>query len=190
MERKLYELVITEDEQSGVDFVALVDRPAIEHNWHAFKSPEQFKVVSEERRIVMGPLMVPNQPIFRKDKGEPYYVVFSEDTIQKIAKRFMRKGFTANVNQMHNARMVADKCYMIESFMVDETRGIHTPDKFATMPNGTWFGTYAIENDKIWQKVKSGEFQGFSVEGIFEEIALASIEEKMIEELIEALTYN
>jgi hypothetical protein len=34
----LYELLINEDEETGVDFIALVDSPAIEYDWVAFKS--------------------------------------------------------------------------------------------------------------------------------------------------------
>ena len=33
--------------------------------------------------------------------------------------------------------------------------------------NGSWFGSYAIDNDDVWQKVKDGTFNGFSVEGYF-----------------------
>lgn len=187
MDLPLYELTITENEDTGVDFVALVDVPAIERKWMAFRESVQFRIADEDRRIVMGPLMVANQPIVRVEGNQKYYVVFSAPTIEKIVKRFFKKGFTSNVNQMHNARMVADKCFMIESFIIDSTRGIHTPDNFATLPDGSWFGTYQIDNEDIWGKVKAGKFQGFSVEGIFEEVAIMDIDEQVAEELKEAL---
>ena len=191
VELPIYELTISEDEQTGVDYVAFVDYPAIERNWMAFNKPYQFKVQDEEKRVVMGPLMVANQPIVRVDgAGQKYYVVFSADTISKIVKRFFKKGFTANVNQMHNSRMIADKCYMIESFIIDTKRGIHTPDNFGTLPDGSWFGSYQIDNEKIWEKVKAGEFNGFSVEGMFEEMALMDVEENLVDELMEALINN
>ena len=37
---KTFELVINEDSKSGVDYIALVDEPAIESNWEAFKKEE------------------------------------------------------------------------------------------------------------------------------------------------------
>lgn len=191
VELPIYELTISEDEQTGVDYVALVDHPAIERNWMAFNKDYQFKIQDEEKRIVSGPLMVAGQPIVRVDgAGQKYYVVFTADTISKIVKRFFKNGFTANVNQMHNSRMVADKCYMIESFIIDTKRGIHTPDFFAELPNGSWFGSYQIDNQAIWDKVKKGEFKGFSVEGIFEEVAIMDLDEQVIEELKEALINN
>ena len=188
MEVPVFELIITDDELTGVDYVALVDDPAIERNWMAFSKPFQFKVQDEEKRIVSGPLMVANQPIIRMDgMGQQYYVVFKPTTIREIVKRFFKKGFTANVNQMHNSKMVADKCYMIESFIIDSNRGINAPKGFATLTDGSWFGTYQIDNEAIWDKVKSGEFRGFSVEGMFEEMALMDMEERFLEELKDAL---
>ena len=38
---KTYELVIDEKQESGVDFIALVDRPAIESDWVAFNEDKQ-----------------------------------------------------------------------------------------------------------------------------------------------------
>lgn len=183
----LVEFVINDDDESGVDYVALVDRPAIERNWMAFAEPFQFKVVSEEKRMVMGPLMVANQPIYRNDGGKEYYCIFSAETIGKIVRKFMRNGFLGNVNQMHNERAIAKDCYMIESFMIDPERGLHTPEGFATLPSGSWFGSYQIDNDEIWAKVKEGKFAGFSVEGMFDERQLDSIDMAVAEALIQEL---
>ena len=54
-DRKLpiYTLVLKDDaEDSGVNYVALVDEPAIEQNWFAFAKEQQFKfaVMDEERK--------------------------------------------------------------------------------------------------------------------------------------------
>jgi len=38
----VYKLVIDDSDELGVEFVALVDQPAIETNWHAFKD-QQFE---------------------------------------------------------------------------------------------------------------------------------------------------
>ena len=35
------------------------------------------------------------------------------------------------------------------------------------LPNGTWFVKMKIENDDLWQKIKSGELKGLSIEGYF-----------------------
>ena len=38
---------------------------------------------------------------------------------------------------------------------------------FEDAPDGSAFASYFVDNEDVWQKVKSGEFKGFSVEGLF-----------------------
>ena len=88
MELPLFELMISEDmnDDAEVNYVALVDRPAIQKNWNAFKDKVNFEIVSEDKRIISGPLMLADTPIFRSDSTHgDYYVTFSKDTILKIA---------------------------------------------------------------------------------------------------------
>ena len=35
------------------------------------------------------------------------------------------------------------------------------------LPNGTWFVKMKIENEELWNKIKSGELKGLSIEGYF-----------------------
>ncbi len=79
----VYSLVVNDDEGTGVDFVALVNAPAIERNFHAFNNRMKF-TSNEEKRLVTGPLMIPDSMIFRRDEkfGE-YYVTYTAETIKK-----------------------------------------------------------------------------------------------------------
>lgn len=172
MEKKTlphYIMEISDEEVgSGVNAVALVDAPAIIQGFHTFTSQGQKFQTNEDRRLVMGPLMIADLPIYRNDKKGEYYVTFPAKTIERIAKKFMRNAYTNNVNLMHIPALKADGVYMLESFMIDSTRGLKTPDGFDTLTDGSWFGTYHVDNDTIWEQVKSGEFRGFSVEGYFD----------------------
>ena len=68
-------LTIDDDHDTGLDFISLVDRPAIERNWMAFNKKQKF-ALNEEKRIVSGMAMVADYPIYRKDEDErEYYVV-------------------------------------------------------------------------------------------------------------------
>jgi hypothetical protein len=62
--------------------------------------------------------------------------------------------------------MIADGVYMFESFLIDKSR-MSNPKGFEDLPDGSWFGSYKVDNEDIWAKIKSGEFKGFSVEGDF-----------------------
>lgn len=56
---------------------------------------------------------------------------------------------------------------MFESYIIDRQRGITPPKGFEDIADGSWFGSFKVENDNIWQEVKAGTFKGFSVEGLF-----------------------
>lgn len=128
-----------------------------------------FQTTDKERRIVSGVLMLANTPIYRRDEqnGE-YNVIFTPDTIEKIVNKFFKQGNQASVNGMHNADFTIDGVYMFESFIIDKSRGIKAPEGFGDIPEGSWFGSFKVENQDIWDSyIKTGVFKGFSVEGMF-----------------------
>ena len=168
---ELLELIIDEEDESGVDYIALVDSPAIESNWMAFNKEDIkqiFQIQDEEKRIVSGYFMKADLPIIRlNDKNEKYYVVFRRETIEKIVNKFFKNGYNANVNLMHDNNLQAKGVYVIESLIIDSKRGTKAPEGFEDAPDGSWFGSMRVENDEVWQMAKDGTFKGFSVEGMF-----------------------
>lgn len=190
MELPIYELMINEDMQDDaeVSFIALVDKPAIQKNWNAFKENVKFQIVSEEKQIISGPLMLADVPIYRNDNtnGE-YYVVFSKDTIFKIAQKFFKKGYQANVNLMHDSNQQVEGVTMFESFISDKDRGILPMKGFEDAPDGSWFGSFKVDDDNVWQMIKEGKFKGFSVEGIFEYQKAKTKEAQLLDSIKEIL---
>ena len=164
----VYEMVINPDESSEVEvsFVALVDKPAIEKNFLAFNKALQF-AINEEKRIISGPAMIANQLIYRKDANGEYNVFFSPETIREIAIKFFKKDYQKNINLFHDPNLSLEGVTIFESFVSDAERGISPMKGFEDSPDGTWFISAKVENDEVWNKIKSGEVKGFSVEGIF-----------------------
>jgi hypothetical protein len=166
----IYELLIDEnpESESEVNFVALVDSPAIERNFLAFNentNPFAFAAVDDEQRIVFGPAMIPDMPIYRADENGEYQVVFSKDTIKSIALKFFEKGYQQNVNLMHDAGQQVEGVTFFVSALKDKVRGIEvmTDD----LPDGTWYLGAYVRPDEVWADIKAGKFKGFSVEGLF-----------------------
>lgn len=171
----IYTLTVSmEDETSGVDYVAFVDKPAIDNIGFGsglflkFAENEKycFKATDEEKQIVSGPLMIPDAPIYRKDSNGEYYVQFTAESIYNIVKKFFRNQNTSNVNQMHQPTATMEGVYMIESFIVDRSR-MTPPKGFESLPDGAWFGSYKVDNKEVWNQIKEGVFKGFSIEGAF-----------------------
>jgi len=170
MNLPIYLLEINEDLTDGseVDFVALVDKPAIERNFLRFKEDRlSFEIQDEERRIISGPIMLADTPIYRNDNGQEYFVSFPKDTIYKIVKKMFQKNYTGNVNLMHDPKKIVEGVTMFECWISDESRGVKPMKGFEDAPDGSAFASYFVDNDDVWSKVKSGEFKGFSVEGLF-----------------------
>ena len=127
-----------------------------------------FRAVDDEKRIVAGPLMVPNKFILRRDpNGDPYYVFFSKDTIKRIQERFNKSGYQNVTDEDHDGNIKSDNIlleqWIIESRVHDKARYYG----YDNLPQGTWFGVYKVNNDETWQKIKSGELRGFSIAGDF-----------------------
>jgi hypothetical protein len=196
MNLPIYDLIINNDEDNDaeVSFVALVDSPAIKKEFLAFSEQSElikFAIQSESEHIITGALMIPQQLIYRNSEqfGE-HYVKFSVETIKQIAIKFSKKGYQKNVNIMHEADMQVEGVTMFESFISDSKRGIKPMEAFKDLPDGTWFGSFYVENPKVWELVKSGEVKGFSVEGMFDYEAPQeplSKDEKQLAELREIL---
>lgn len=163
----LFDLVIDEEKNSGVTAVALVDRPAIMVNWIAFKEdkePVRFKIADEDRRILTGPIMIPNINIYRNDEFGEYYLRASVQTVEKMAIKFARNKNLDKINLMHDSKDVPKDVFLFETWLIDKKRGIHPPDGF-DVPYGTWMGSVYVDNDEVWKRVKAGEYFGFSMEG-------------------------
>ena len=127
----------------------------------------RFAIQNEEEKIISGPLMLADTPIYRSDANGEYYVFFSKDTIKKIAQKYFKKGNQSNVNLMHDNGQIVEGVTMFESWIVDKERGISSMVGFEDVKDGSWFGSFKVENEEVWQKIKSGEVKGFSVEGVF-----------------------
>ena len=182
----LINLTIDDNEETGVEFIALVDTPAIEREWMAFgKQTQRFQIKDKEKRVVSGAAMISNLPIYRVDEnGKPFYVKFDTATIEKIVHKFFKSQPSTAVNLMHED--LTSDVYIFESFIIDEHK--RTPEGFGKIPNGSWFVSMKIDNDEVWAKVKDGTFRGFSIEGIFIDQATANIDEQIINEVIKVLS--
>lgn len=166
----IYKMVIDPDkEESGVDYIALVDEPAIQVNWFAFEHQVQFKV-DKERKIIVTPAMIPNMPIYRRnEKMGEFRVIFEPDQIDIIQEKFMEQLYINNVNEMHDSKKILKGIVMKNSWVSDKSMGIPAPEMFSDLPDRTWYISYKFKDDDMWQKfVKDGEFKGVSVEGMFD----------------------
>ena len=187
MELPIYELRIQEDlaDDAEVSFVALVDKPAIQKDFLVFNEQKlAFAIQDDEQHIISGPLMLAEEPIIRNNaKYGQHFIKFSAETIKEIAIKFSKKGYQKNVNLMHDDNMQLDGLVMFESFIVDSKRGIKPMNGFEDVKDGSWFGSFYVENPDAWQLIKDGKVKGFSVEGMFDYVLPTKTPEQQLQEL-------
>ena len=124
-----------------------------------------------DQQIVAGPFMIPNKLIYRSDEDDDeYYVYFSDDTIKKIAYKYMQNKYTDSTNIEHLSALQLNDVFVVESWLVEDPKRdkslIYSGGE--EYPKGTWYGLMKVKNKGVWENyVKTGLVKGFSVEGFF-----------------------
>lgn len=153
----------------GIVAISLVDMPAVESNFVAFKEqkPQQLiQFASEEQHNILGCIMRADFPIYRVDANGEYYLTYSPKTIQEMALKTLADGAFKNISVMHNGELIQGVTLQ-EWFIKDTKKGI-SPAGFENINDGSLFAVYHIENEYLWEAIKKGIIQGFSLEGYFE----------------------
>tara|TARA_B100000242_G_scaffold291585_1_gene265187 strand:- start:881 stop:2452 length:1572 start_codon:yes stop_codon:yes gene_type:complete len=189
---KIVELVIDEyDELAGIEAISVVESPAIEEDFIALKKQEiKLAELDKEKRILLGPLLIPNKPIYRKNAEEEYYIYFSRETVRKASEGFLMKGnqSKSTLEHQHSIKGLT----LVESWIVEDEQYDKSRKYGLDVPVGTWMGAIKVNNDEVWNEyVKTGKVKGFSVEGYFADKAKKkkkdSLSEIESEEILEAV---
>ena len=151
-------------EEDGIKIISLVEFPAVERNFIQL-SKEVKLSLNDEKKELLGVVLIPDMPIYRRDKQGEYYITFSAESIRKIAIDFYRK-LNVNMADVEHNHNIENGITYFQSMIVDKDNGI-CPAAFKDLPNGTWIVGCKVENDKVWEAVKSGEVKGFSIDGYF-----------------------
>jgi hypothetical protein len=164
---EVIELIIDEEKlQSGIEAISVVEHPAIEENFVALSKEYKFEQVSNEKRLLVGPLLIPDKKIYRRDGNKEYYVFFSKDTIRKASELYLMRGYQNNATYEHKESV--DGLTLVESWIIDSKQNDKSNHFSMDLPEGTWMGAIKVNNDVLWEDyVKTGQVKGFSIEGYF-----------------------
>ena len=181
---KLFEMILDEEAiANGVDAISLVQQPAIEANFVALSKLEpvglKFATVNDEKRIIMGAVLIPNKPILRLDEqGEPFHIFFSEETINKASQLFLKRGYQNSATLEHSVKLqgvTVVESWMVESKEMDKSK-LHNLE----VEDGAWVVSMHIENSDVWSEyVKSGQVKGFSIEGWFNQTKVENKKQRL-----------
>jgi hypothetical protein len=165
---QIFELVIEDEETDGCFAISLVETPAIESNFVFFDKEEiQFAAINDDKRLLMGPILVPDKKILRMDGANtPYFVFFKPETIKRLSEMYLQNKYTDKATLEHDKKI--EGVSLVESWVVESREKDKSSLYGLNVPVGTWMGTFRVDNEDIWQNyVKTGDVKGFSIEGLF-----------------------
>ena len=194
---KMIELILDEDEAIGVEAISVVENPAIESDFIALNNQEiKLAEINKEKRLLMGALLIPQKPIYRRNGEEEYYIFFSKKTVARASQMYLQNGNQSQSTLEHDKQLKG--LTLVESWIVEDKAKDKTALYGLDVPVGTWMGSVKVENDEIWNEyILTKKCKGFSIEGYFadklerpnEELKEdLSAEEKVIEELKKLLS--
>lgn len=169
--QKVFEITLEDfDVVSGLFGNSLVQIPAHKSQWMTFNEMKPQFFANNDEQIITGVMIQADILIPRYDKKDGFFhVYFPAKTIKKLHEKFHADELNNTVNLEHNPHNKVEDIFMIESFLVDESKGIK-PNHLGHINDGSWIASYKINDKNLWKKIKSGEFNGFSVEGIFNHV--------------------
>jgi hypothetical protein len=164
----IIELILDEQEESiGIEAISVVENPAIEEDFVALNSElVELKEINKDKQILLGALLIPNKPIYRKSGDEEYYIYFSKETVEKASQMYLMKGNQNNSTLEHQYELSG--LSLVESWIVEDEVHDKSRKYGMNVPLGTWMGAVKVNNSEVWNDyVKTGKVKGFSIEGYF-----------------------
>ena len=147
---------------------------------------------NKEQQIVVGPFLIPDIKIYRRDDdGTEYFVVFTKEVIQLIVQKFNKSNNNKSINVDHTNTMAP--AYIMENWVIADSMYDKSKMFGYDLPVGTWFGSVKIEDEKFWnEQVKELDKYSFSVQGLMGEklMQFAIKADNSIDYLLSKLTIN
>jgi len=164
----IIELILDEENNEiGIEAISVVENPAIEEDFIALNSNIiELAEADKEKKLLVGALLIPNKPIYRKSGEEEYYIYFSKDTVRKASQMYLMNGNQSNATLEHEHDI--NGLTLVESWIVEDEVHDKTRKYGMNVPVGSWVGSVKVNNDEVWNDyVKTGKVKGFSIEGYF-----------------------
>lgn len=148
--------------------ISLVTEPAIEVDFvHMSKDEDERKPLffeKDEKYMVYGPVLIPDTDIYRNNGEQEYYLSFTKESIEKMSQEYMKDFKQYNVSLQHEEQV--DEVCMVEQWIVMDSYKDKANALGFNVPVGTWMAAFKVNNIDTWNRIKSGELKGFSVESM------------------------
>jgi hypothetical protein len=179
----VYEIFINDDDETGMNLISVVEKPAIEIKGYAFSDIVELQFKKEgDKQIIVGPALIPNKKIRREDEdGNLYYVFFSKETIERMVEKFNRYGSNRKINFEHTDKMI--DAFIMEDWIVEDAYYDKSKKYGFDVPVGTYMIKVKVEDKQFWlEEVKENGRFGFSIEGLLGQqlVSMSAVEQEFV----------
>jgi len=159
----VYDITIN-DGDIGIGATSLVSLPAMQSSFlHFNEESPQFMFADEEKRELVGAIMIPDKLIFRKIEDRAFYVNFTEQVIRDLTSKMIKSGTAGLFTIQHEVEVEDGQIDVLEVWVKDSE-----DDKSVALgidePIGTAFMKVKVNNEVVWNSVKESGLTGFSIE--------------------------
>lgn len=177
-----FEIIVNDEDDFSVYTLGLVENPAIQEKWVTLSENKEIKLATiEDKQILLGPVLIPNQKIYRNQNGEEFYIMFTEESIKKLSEKYLKNSNHFSFNLEHNENLDVE-AVVVESWIIENSDKDKSSNYGFDLPKGTWMVGVKVEDKKVWDKyIKTGRVKGFSIEANLGMKEVDMSEVKMVE---------
>jgi hypothetical protein len=142
--------------------------------FHSFEDYYEVKTQSfaeqmDEQQIIASPIMIADKMIPRvnDETGEMYEVYFEAEDIKNLSYKLMKDKLIDSINFNHDASDTTTNITLVESWLVEDPSNDKSNLFGYQLNKGDWFGLFKVFDKKEWLRIKTGDFNGVSVQGAF-----------------------
>lgn len=174
------EMVIEDEESNGVSALSLVGNPATQDETVLLSKQDksinlsdvlhdnkvlELAEVDEEKQLILGLVLEPDTPIYRRDGDKEYNITFKAHTVGKAAHMYMANLNNNNVTLEHQDSV--EGVSLVESWIVLDSQKDKSAVYGKEYKAGSWAVVMKIHDKAQWEQYKKDGTTNISLEGIF-----------------------
>jgi len=173
--------------EDGIFAISIVKNPAMESRLVKLTKelpPVVAKLSGDEEMVISGSALIPDKMFYRSGEqtgtAEGGYAFFSKETIRDITKLFLKNNKANEVTLDHKEEtsgMSLFEVWIVEDDVMDKSRALGFDSSEA--PIGTMMLSYQIHDDEIWDRIKNGDLNGYSIEAHIIPIMTIELEKEL-----------
>lgn len=146
--------------------MSVVKYPAMESDFLAFSKAKATKLQKMTEGVITGVALRPDKEIYRNQGGNEFNVIFTKESVRKIAKFFFKNHNQDNTTVEHEFN--ANNLFIFESWIVRDVESDVGAVLGLDIQEGDWVISMDISaNKEVMAMVEDGDVRGFSLEGYF-----------------------